>query len=45
MSATAEAASIRPFRFEVPEGQVAELRRGVEATGWPSKELVARALG
>jgi hypothetical protein len=44
MSATAEATSIRPFRVEVPEGQLAERRRRVEATGWPSKELVARAL-
>jgi pimeloyl-ACP methyl ester carboxylesterase len=40
MSATAEATSIRPFRVEVPEEQLAELRRRVEATRWPSKELV-----
>jgi hypothetical protein len=39
MSATAEATSIRPFRVEVPEGQLARLRRRVEATRWPSKEL------
>jgi pimeloyl-ACP methyl ester carboxylesterase len=40
MSATAEAAAIRPFRIEVPEEQLAELRRRVAATRWPSKELV-----
>jgi len=44
MSATAEATSIRPFRVEVPEGQLVELRRRVDATRRPSKELVARAL-
>src|SRR5690349_14606235 len=41
MSATAQATSIHPFRVEVPEEQLAELRRRVEATRWPSKELVA----
>jgi hypothetical protein len=40
MSATAETTSIRPFRVEFPEEQLAELRRRVEATRWPSKELV-----
>jgi Epoxide hydrolase N terminus len=39
MSGTAETTSIRPFRVEVPEEQLAELRRHVEATRWPSKEL------
>jgi pimeloyl-ACP methyl ester carboxylesterase len=41
MPVTAEAAAIRPFRIEVPEEQIAELRRRIEATRWPSKELVA----
>src|SRR6478735_4532024 len=41
MSATAQATSIRPFHVEVPEEQLAELRRRIEATRWPSKELVA----
>jgi pimeloyl-ACP methyl ester carboxylesterase len=40
MSVAAEATSIRPFRVEVPEAEVAELRRRVAATRWPSKELV-----
>ena len=41
MSVTAEATAIRPFRIEVPEEQLADLRRRIEATRWPSKELVA----
>jgi pimeloyl-ACP methyl ester carboxylesterase len=32
---------IRPFRIEVPEEELAELRRRIAATRWPSKELVA----
>ena len=41
MPVTAEATAIRPFRIEVPDEQLAELRRRIEATRWPSKELVA----
>jgi pimeloyl-ACP methyl ester carboxylesterase len=41
MSVTAEATGIRPFRIDVPEEQLAELRRRIEATRWPSKELAA----
>jgi hypothetical protein len=41
MPVTAEATAIRPFRIEVLEEQLAELRRRIEATRWPSKELVA----
>ena len=37
----AGATEIRPFRIEVPEEQLAELRRRIEATRWPSRELVA----
>jgi len=32
---------VRPFQVEVPEEELAELRRRIEATRWPSKELVA----
>ena len=39
MSVTAT--SIRPFRIEVPEEQLDELRRRIAATRWPSRELVA----
>jgi hypothetical protein len=32
--------AIRPFRIDVPEEEVVELRRRIAATRWPSKELV-----
>jgi pimeloyl-ACP methyl ester carboxylesterase len=32
---------VRPFQVEVPEAELAELRRRIEATRWPSQELVA----
>jgi pimeloyl-ACP methyl ester carboxylesterase len=42
MSGTAETAiDIRPFQVEIAEGELAELRRRIKATRWPSKELVA----
>jgi pimeloyl-ACP methyl ester carboxylesterase len=31
---------VRPFRFEVPEEDLVDLRRRIAATRWPSKELV-----
>jgi hypothetical protein len=31
---------IRPFRVEVPGEAIADLRRRIAATRWPSKELV-----
>src|SRR5215216_3429090 len=40
MSGTAETTAIRPFHIEVPEEQLAELRRRIAATRWPSRELV-----
>ena len=42
MSGTVETAiDIRPFQVEVPEEELAELRRRIKATRWPSNELVA----
>ena len=32
---------VRPFQVEIPEVELAELRRRIEATRWPSAELVA----
>src|ERR671919_2955298 len=32
---------VRPFRVEIPEAELAELRRRIEATRWPSRELAA----
>ena len=41
MGTDAETATgVRPFRVEIPEQRLAELRRRVEATRWPSRELV-----
>ena len=40
MSVTADATAIRPFNIDVPEEQLADLRRRIEATRWPSSELV-----
>src|SRR5438034_10611507 len=41
MSTTVETAiEIRPFKVDVPEEELAELRRRIEATRWPSRELV-----
>jgi pimeloyl-ACP methyl ester carboxylesterase len=34
-------ADVRPFRVEIPEAELAALRSRIEATRWPSKELVA----
>ena len=32
---------VRPFQVEVPEAELAELRRRIAATRWPSRELAA----
>jgi pimeloyl-ACP methyl ester carboxylesterase len=32
---------IRPFRVEIPDEAIADLRRRIAATRWPSRELVA----
>src|SRR5262247_3189363 len=40
-SATAAAgAGIRPFQIDVPQGELDELRRRVQATRWPERETV-----
>ena len=33
--------AVRPFRIDVPEEELADLRRRIAATRWPNKELVA----
>jgi Epoxide hydrolase N terminus len=41
MSTTVDTAiDVRPFHIEVPDEDLAELRRRIGATRWPSKELV-----
>ena len=40
MATIETATEIRPFQVEVPEEELADLRRRIAATRWPSKELV-----
>jgi pimeloyl-ACP methyl ester carboxylesterase len=39
-SAAAEVGAIQPFKVSIPEKELLELRRRIEATRWPTKELV-----
>ncbi|HWY73645.1 MAG TPA: epoxide hydrolase N-terminal domain-containing protein, partial [Burkholderiaceae bacterium] len=32
--------AVRPFRIEVPQGEIDELRRRINAARWPTRELV-----
>ncbi|HEX3207171.1 MAG TPA: epoxide hydrolase N-terminal domain-containing protein, partial [Propionibacteriaceae bacterium] len=42
MSSTVETANeVRPFQVDIPEEELAELRRRIAAVRWPSRELVA----
>ena len=41
MSTVVTAIEIRPFRVDVPEEELADLRRRIAATRWPEKETVA----
>src|SRR4029453_17657824 len=38
---TTDKTAIRPFRFEVPEAELIELRRRITSTRFPEKETVA----
>jgi pimeloyl-ACP methyl ester carboxylesterase len=38
--ATGEGVAVRPFRVDVPEEDLVDLRRRIAATRWPTKELV-----
>ncbi len=38
---TAGASAIRPFRVQVPDAELVELRNRIKATRWPEQELVA----
>ena len=40
MATVEQLAGIRPFHVEVPEEALADLRRRLAATRWPSRELV-----
>ena len=39
--AQANASAVRPFRINVPEAELTELRRRINATRWPEQETVA----
>ena len=41
MSTTVQTDTLRPFHVGVPDEELAELRRRIDATRWPSRELVA----
>jgi pimeloyl-ACP methyl ester carboxylesterase len=38
---TADSNAIRPFRIDVPESEIEDLRRRIAATRWPEQETVA----
>ena len=40
---TAAGPDIRPFQVHVPEGELTDLRRRINATKWPEREMVADA--
>jgi pimeloyl-ACP methyl ester carboxylesterase len=40
MATLETATEIRPFQFDIEEGRLEDLRRRIDATRWPSKELV-----
>ena len=40
MSAAGEDEAIRPFKFDVPDAAIADLRRRLAATRWPDRETV-----
>jgi pimeloyl-ACP methyl ester carboxylesterase len=39
-TASAQSTDIRPFQIDTPEAELTELRRRIEATRWPERELV-----
>ena len=40
MSIVETATEIQPFHLEIPDEQLDDLRRRIEATRWPTRELV-----
>ncbi len=39
-SATQSTTAIRPFRIDIPEAELIELRNRINATRWPERETV-----
>ena len=40
-AAAAESGAIRPFRVNIPDDELVDLRKRVQATRWPDRETVA----
>ncbi len=40
---TTSTSEVRPFRFNVPEAELTDLRRRINATKWPERETVTDA--
>ena len=40
---SADTAAIRPFKVQVPEAELSELRRRINNTKWPDRETVTDA--
>ena len=40
-TSSSDKTAVRPFRVEVPEAELADMRRRIKATRWPEKETVA----
>jgi pimeloyl-ACP methyl ester carboxylesterase len=40
-TSSSDKSAVRPFRVEVPESELTELRRRIKATRWPEKETVS----
>ncbi len=40
-TSSSDKTAVRPFRVEVPEAELADMRRRIETTRWPEKETVA----
>ena len=41
LGAAAEGSTIRPFRVDVPETAIVEMRQRIAATQWPDRETVS----
>jgi len=41
--ASSESNAVRPFKFKIPDAELADLRRRIEATRWPDRETVPDA--
>ena len=40
-TSSSDKTAVRPFRVEIPEAELDDMRRRIKATRWPEKETVA----